>query len=291
SSRIIKELLRKKIGFTGLVITDDIQMKGLAEISNPYEAGLRSLKAGADIVMMTWSFKDQAKAIEHVKQAVLNGDFPMVELNEKVSRILAVKKFLQSKHSLQGAIGSSKIVALSTKKLREIESRILDFNIKMATRRSQETGDRVPAAVLEKAINIKTPICIFSSTNEFINSFKKSNLPTSFTRTTASTKPQALIDSIIKNDCSYWLYTIYGPKTAAILKTLPRAVAKKILIINLSAPSLITDSTKFLNVVNLYFPHPEAGKKVAENLQALASPELTDPLPAKPDDIQTGQEL
>ncbi|MGZ3798056.1 MAG: glycoside hydrolase family 3 N-terminal domain-containing protein [Pseudobdellovibrionaceae bacterium] len=290
SPRIIKELLRKKIGFTGLVITDDIQMKGLAEVSNPYEAGLRSLKAGADIVMMTWSFKDQSKAIEHVKQAVLNGDFPMAELNEKVSRILAVKKFLHNRHPLPGGIEDPKIIALSTKKLREIESRILEFNIKMALQKPQDFSVRNPTSISEKPLNEQAPICIFSSTNEFINSFKKSQLITKFTKTTPNTKPQILIDSVTQNKCSYWIYTIYGPKTAAILGDLPKSIAKKILVINLNTPSLIADSTKFLNVVNLYFPHPDAGKKIAENLRALTAPEIPESLPIRAEDNDIKEE-
>jgi beta-N-acetylhexosaminidase len=272
SSKIIKEILRKKIGFTGLVITDDIQMKGLSHVNGPHEAGLMALRAGADIIMMTWSFKDQAGAIERVKQAVQSGEMPMAELNEKVSRILAVKKFLFDKSPPLGDIQNPNVIALSTKKLREIESRILDFSIKMATQRSEDSDVRSPTAVPEKTISSKAPICVFSPINEFINSFKKSSLPMRTTKTTAGAKPQMLVDYIKNNSCSYGVYAVYGPKTARILNDLPKELAKMLLVINLSSPSLFPDPTKFLNVVNLYFPHPEAGKKVADNIQALAKP-------------------
>ncbi|MBS1969058.1 MAG: glycoside hydrolase family 3 protein [Bdellovibrionales bacterium] len=272
SPKIIKEILRKQIGYNGLVITDDIQMKGLSEVSNPYEAGLRALKAGADIIMMTWSFKDQAKAIEHVKQAVVKGELPMAELNEKVARILAVKKYLHDKTPQLGGIKSPSVIALSTKKLREIESRILDFNIKVAMQKAKSTtgDDRAPAAIPEKSISSKKPICVFSPMTEFIDSFKKSNLPMMAIKTTAKTKPQSLVNSMAKASCSYGVYAVYGRKTAVVLENLPKAIAKKFLVVNLNTPSLIPDSEKFLNVVNLYFPHPEAGKKVADNLRTLA---------------------
>lgn len=271
SPKIIKEILRKQIGYSGLVITDDIQMKGLSEVSNPHEAGLRALKAGADIIMMTWSFKDQAKAIERVKQAVANGELPMAELNEKVARILAVKKYLQEKTPQLGGIKSPSVIALSTKKLREIESRILDFNIKVAMQKSASAAeDRAPAAIPEKSISTKKPICVFSPMAEFIESFKKSNLPMTAIKTTAKTKPQSLVASMAKASCSYGVYAVYGRKTAIVLENLPKSMAKKFLVVNLNTPSLIPDSEKFLNVVNLYFPHPEAGKKVADNLRALA---------------------
>jgi len=271
SPKIIKDILRKQIGYTGLVITDDIQMKGLSEVSNPHEAGLQALKAGADIIMMTWSFKDQAKAIERVKRAVINGELPMTELNEKVARILAVKKYLQEKSPQFGEIQNTNVVALSTKKLREIESRILDFNVKVALQKSRhDPSDRSPAAIPEKSISSKKPICVFSPMEEFLGSFKKSNMPMVAFKTTAKTKPQMLVSSMAKSSCSYGVYAVYGPKTATVLELLPKSLAKRILVINLNTPSLIVDPDKFLNVVNLYFPHPEAGKKVADNLRALA---------------------
>ncbi|WP_413289464.1 glycoside hydrolase family 3 protein [Bdellovibrio sp. HCB337] len=270
SPQIIKEILRKQIGYTGLVITDDIQMKGLTAVSNPHEAALQALKAGADIIMMTWSFKDQAKAIERVKEAVKKGELTTEELNEKVARILAVKKYLAEKSPQQGELQNPKVIALSTKKLREIESRILDFNIKMALQKPQEETERAPAAVPPSNINAKNPVCVFAPMGEFIDSFKKSSVPVIAIKTTAKTKAQMLVDFMKKSSCSYAVYAIYGRKTAVILDKLPKDIAKKILVVNLNTPSLIPDSTKFLNVVNLYFPHPEAGKKVADNFRGLA---------------------
>lgn len=270
SPQIIKELLRKKIGYTGLVVTDDIQMKGLSAVSNPHDAALQALKAGADIIMMTWSFKDQAIAIERVKSAVTSGELSMEELNEKVSRILAVKKFLQENSPQKDAFQNPKVVALSTKKLREIESRILDFNIKMALQKPEEGTPRSPSAIPAPLINSKNPICVFAPMSEFIASFKKSNIPVFGFKTTASTKTQSLVTSMKKNSCAYAVYAVYGPKTAVVLNKLPKDLARKMLVINLNTPSLIPDTSKFLNVVNLYFAHPEAGKRVGENLRALA---------------------
>lgn len=265
SPQIIKEILRKQIGYKGLVITDDIQMKGLSEIANPHDSALLALKAGADVIMMTWSFKDQAKAIERVKQAVAKGELSMEELNEKVTRILAVKQFLNEKFPIRGEIQNPNVIALSTKKLREIESRILDFNIRVAL---QQPGPRNPAN--EANISKQKPVCVFAPAAEFIQSFKKANIPTKAIRTTPSTGVSALVTSMKKGACTYGVYAVYGPKTATVLEKIPKDFAKRILVINLSTPSLISESAKFLNVVNLYFPHPEAGKKVADNIRALA---------------------
>jgi beta-N-acetylhexosaminidase len=268
SPHIIKDILRTQFGYTGLVITDDIQMKGLANVSNPHEAALKALQAGADVIMMTWSFKDQAKAIERVKKAVATGELSMEDLNEKVSRILAVKDFIQKNSPRLGEISNPKVVALSTKKLREIESKILDFNIQVALRNAGN-NERSPSAIakLKKAA---APVCVFSPNVDFIESFKKSNPTVTGVKITSKTKTQMLTNYIKKKSCPYAVFVIHGPKTAGLLERLPTELAKKMLIINLSSPRLIADTDKFLNVVNLYFPHPEAGKRVAENLRALA---------------------
>jgi len=270
SPQIIKEILRKKVGYSGLVITDDIQMKGLSEVSNSHEAALQALKAGADIIMMTWSFKDQEKAIERVKEAVLKGELSEDELNEKVNRILAVKNFLLDNSPQKEDVKNPNIVALSTKKLREIESRILDFNIRSALRRPEDLPSRLPTSLKDDEVSEKTPVCVFSPVNEFITSFKKSALPVRGIKTTAKTSAQMLVDYMKKHSCNQAVYAVYGPKTAVVLTKLPRDLARKILVINLNTPSLVPDSGKFLNVVNLYFAHPDAGKRIGENLRGLA---------------------
>jgi beta-N-acetylhexosaminidase len=270
SPHIIKDILREKVGYTGLVITDDIQMKGLTNVSTTSDAALAALKAGADVIMMTWSFKDQARAIDRVKKAVASGELTEEELNEKVSRILSVKEFLHKKTPRLGDIESPKVVALSTKKLREIESRILDFNLKVALKKSSEVyAERAPAAIPEEK-NPKSPVCIFSPTDDFISSFKKSNLNLKAVKTTLKTKPAMLADYMKKNSCRYGVYVVHGKRTAVLLEKMPAALMQKMLVVNLNSPNLVPDPEKFLNVVNLYFAHPDAGKKVAENIRALA---------------------
>jgi hypothetical protein len=204
-----------------------------------------------------------------VKEAVSAGELSMKDLDEKVARILAVKDFLQKRTPQLGTIKNSKIVALSTKKLREIESRILDFNIKVALRNSPPNIDeRSPAALPEK--NSSSKICIFSPTKDFIYSFKTTNTKFSAVRITAKTSSKIVSDHMTKYNCRYGIFVIHGPKTASLLSKLPTVIAKRLLVINLNSPSLVSTPEKFINVVNLFFPHPDAGKKVAENLRALA---------------------
>jgi beta-N-acetylhexosaminidase len=270
SPHIIKEILRGQLGYQGLVITDDIQMKGLANAGTSYDAALKALNAGADLIMMTWSFKQQARAIERVRKAVDSGELSMEALDEKVTRILAIKEHLRLITPKLNGIENPKVMALSTKKLREIETRILDFNIHAALRKTLEVG-RVPATTAADATAAAPEnTCVYSPTKDFIESFKKTETLFSSLEITPRTKIRTLVDHMKLKACRFGVFVIHGPKTAQLLEKLPADFAKKLIVVNLSSPSLIPDVTKFLNVVNLYFAHPEAGKKISENLRALA---------------------
>ena len=45
-SKPVHELLRKQLGFKGVIMTDDMDMAGLADFISQSEAGLRALEAG-----------------------------------------------------------------------------------------------------------------------------------------------------------------------------------------------------------------------------------------------------
>ena len=264
SAEIIKSILRKRVGFNGLIVTDDIQMKGLINFKTPYDAALAALKAGADIVMMTWSFKDQAKAIEKVRSAVASGELSEEELTEKVSRILLVKQYLEKVNSPLEKFPNSNVVALSTKRLREIESKILDFNVNVALKNfSHDDATRTPASISERTTPVS--VCVFSPKSSFIESYKKSDAGASGIKIRPKSKASLIAQSFSRYECQYGVYVVYGPSSAGVLSKLSKEVSEKLLLVNLSLPNLVDSNKKYLGVVNLFFAHPDAGKKIADH--------------------------
>ena len=70
SSLILKNVLRKGMGFNGILLTDDIQMGGAR--SNQWTIGDRAIQAilaGNDLIMVGWNYKDQKQAVQSVIQA------------------------------------------------------------------------------------------------------------------------------------------------------------------------------------------------------------------------------
>jgi len=90
SSKIIKNKLKKDLGFEGLIITDAMNMSGVGKISSS-ELVVRALKAGNDMVEIVPNLE---RAIAAVKLAVNSGEITKDEIDLKCRKILAVKKWL-----------------------------------------------------------------------------------------------------------------------------------------------------------------------------------------------------
>ncbi|WP_049962822.1 glycoside hydrolase family 3 N-terminal domain-containing protein [Ruminococcus sp. HUN007] len=88
SKDLITGLLREKLGFNGLVITDSLQMEAITDRYSPDEAAVMALEAGCDIILMP---DDLEKAANGISEAVKNGRLTEDRLNDSVMRILKIK--------------------------------------------------------------------------------------------------------------------------------------------------------------------------------------------------------
>lgn len=88
SPQIIEDLLRKDLGFRGLVFTDAMNMKGVTKSGKPSEVNLRAVLAGNDIILAPM---DVAESIQTIKTAVENGEIDESYIDQKVQRILRAK--------------------------------------------------------------------------------------------------------------------------------------------------------------------------------------------------------
>lgn len=91
SQQIISEKLKKDLGFEGLIITDAMNMKGVANLYSSAESAVKALKAGNDMIEIIPRLD---RAIAAVKLAVKNGEIPEEEIDEKCRKILAAKYWL-----------------------------------------------------------------------------------------------------------------------------------------------------------------------------------------------------
>ncbi len=88
SPKILTELLRKELGFDGLVVTDALDMGGVTVRYPPAEAAVRAVLAGSDMLLVP-PVPDAALAA--LKDAVGSGRIPRSRIDEAVTRILRAK--------------------------------------------------------------------------------------------------------------------------------------------------------------------------------------------------------
>ncbi|SDS70320.1 beta-N-acetylhexosaminidase [Paenibacillaceae bacterium GAS479] len=91
SKPIITGLLREKMKFDGLVISDDLTMGAIKTNYDLGEAAVRFILAGGDIALVCHGDDNIIHVYNSLKQAVDNGTIPEKRLNESVYRILALK--------------------------------------------------------------------------------------------------------------------------------------------------------------------------------------------------------
>jgi beta-N-acetylhexosaminidase len=89
SGPVVTGILRKELGFPGLVVTDAIRMGGITSHFTAGEAAVRAILAGVDQILLS---ADTDAAIAAVREAVKSGRIPEKRLDESVTRILDCKK-------------------------------------------------------------------------------------------------------------------------------------------------------------------------------------------------------
>jgi beta-N-acetylhexosaminidase len=92
SAPIVTGVLRKELGFTGLVVTDAMRMGGITSHFTAGEAAIRAILAGTDQILLS---ADTDAAIAAVREAVKSGRISEKRLDESVTRILDRKKKLK----------------------------------------------------------------------------------------------------------------------------------------------------------------------------------------------------
>lgn len=88
SRPVVTDLLQNRMNFQGLIFTDALNMKGVANFSRPGEVDLKALLAGNDVLLYS---QDVTKAKALIKDAVAQGMISENEINRRVKKILKAK--------------------------------------------------------------------------------------------------------------------------------------------------------------------------------------------------------
>ncbi|MFA5764914.1 MAG: glycoside hydrolase family 3 N-terminal domain-containing protein [Bacilli bacterium] len=90
SRAVLTDLLRDELGYQGIIVTDGMEMKAIADNYGVAQAAVLAVKAGADMLAYT-TMNNPITAHQAIKEAVINGEISEARINDSVRRILLKK--------------------------------------------------------------------------------------------------------------------------------------------------------------------------------------------------------
>jgi len=92
SKKICSDILREELNFKGVLISDDMQMKGMRNNFPLEDACYQALESGHDMILISENLEDQIKVIEHFEKKITDKDLNLPRFAEATGRILALKE-------------------------------------------------------------------------------------------------------------------------------------------------------------------------------------------------------
>ena len=91
SKKVTTDILRDRLGFDGVIATDDMTMGAIVDNYNLADAVIMSINAGSDLVLVCHGYDDIINSIVAVKDAVNSKIISEEKIDESVYRILKLK--------------------------------------------------------------------------------------------------------------------------------------------------------------------------------------------------------
>jgi beta-N-acetylhexosaminidase len=92
SSVLVEGLLRRDLGFSGVIVADDFEMKAVATRWRPEQLGARALEAGCDLLLGCRDHDVQVGLLEGLVRAVEGERIPWQRLEDAEQRVRALKQ-------------------------------------------------------------------------------------------------------------------------------------------------------------------------------------------------------
>lgn len=173
SEKIVTDLLKKELGFRGLVFTDALNMGGVSRSNRSDVVNLKALIAGNDILLYPENIREATRVI---REAVAAGTLPQAFVDEKVRKILRAKYWSglgQYKPiALTNLVGDLNSVEAQNLK-RELcenavtvvsdETRLLPLSVLDTTKLASIAVGGAPGNVFQKSLAALAPVKLLTS--------------------------------------------------------------------------------------------------------------------------------
>lgn len=117
SKAVLKGMLRKELGFEGVILTDAMDMNAIQQGEELGHEAERAAAAGCDILLLTTDPGDQQNVYQSLLQALRKGSLDASEIFDSAQRIYKLKEWLTSQPPAPdlSVVGSAKHQAVAAK--------------------------------------------------------------------------------------------------------------------------------------------------------------------------------
>ncbi|MET3698298.1 beta-N-acetylhexosaminidase [Bacillus oleivorans] len=92
SKKVIKGLLREKLGFNGVVTTDCMEMNAISETIGTARGGVEAIKAGVDLIMVSHLHTRHFETLKEILEAIKSGEITEATVDEAYGRVMKLKE-------------------------------------------------------------------------------------------------------------------------------------------------------------------------------------------------------
>ena len=114
SRRVLVDVMRKELGFDGVLVSDDLEMKAIAQHYSVERAVVDGTNASVDLFLVCHQVEVQRRAIDALAQAVRDGRVSEQRLDEATARLTALaRRFARGPEDRLASLGSAEHRALA----------------------------------------------------------------------------------------------------------------------------------------------------------------------------------
>jgi beta-N-acetylhexosaminidase len=228
SHTILTHLLRRQLGFEGLIITDDMEMKAIDGRYRLDEAAVMAVEAGADVILVPGAYEKQIKVYEALLSAAAEGRMTTDRLNQSVRRILKSKQ----------ACGAFDRQFVDVDKVGEVvgqksHKQLAQEIAARAVTVVQNSGELIPLA-----LDAETSLLVVSPLDALVNLLQQSRANTAYIKISGQTYGAETLNDLIAqaNRADVVIAGITTARQAALMQRMSQATKTPVIVIAFASP-------------------------------------------------------
>lgn len=251
SKVFLSQYLRSELHYSGLIMTDDLEMLGAQGIKDPGERALRAIQAGADIIMVAWNPASQKRAYAGLVNAVKTGRLSEDRLNQSVRRILSSKASLHLDQVNTRPTKKELEVLVYHRELQSVIDRVVTKNLIFSS-----------ADEWARLLSRDREVLLISSDLRFNNSFQNalSNRRLRTYYVDKNVTSEQLRNELRQYPKHYdFIYFAGSALSLKLLSGLSRFDRSRLYLITTELPYMVPSAADYKSVFYSYTKHPNLG--------------------------------